>query len=114
MSSFSSVACYAALSSCTKDDILSAYARMVAALVQKNKYQKCEAERLVTDFENLYGFKVPYHPMRTIMDQCVRLRFFKYSPAAHSFFPDFSMIAKDDFVSIINAKENNYKENPKG
>ena len=110
MSSFSSVACYAALSSCTKDDILSAYARMVAALVQKNKYQKCEAERLVTDFENLYGFKVPYHPMRTIMDQCVRLRFFKYSPAAHSFFPDFSMIAKDDFVSIINAKENNYKE----
>lgn len=85
MSSFSSVACYAALSSCTQKDILSAYARMVAALVQKNKYQKCEAERLVIDFEALYGFKVPYHPMRTIMDQCVRLGFFTYNSAAHSF-----------------------------
>lgn len=110
MSSFSSVACYAALSSCTQKDILSAYARMVAALVQKNKYQKCEAERLVIDFEALYGFKVPYHPMRTIMDQCVRLGFFTYNSAAHSFFPDPRMIAEDNFAGIINAKESNYKK----
>lgn len=70
MASFSSMACCSALSSCSKEDILSAYARMVAFLVQKKKYHKCEAEELTIDFEKMYGFTIPFHPMRTIMDQC--------------------------------------------
>ena len=80
MSSFSAVACYSALSSCSKEDILSAYARMVAFLVRKKGYRQCEAEELVKDFESMYGFKIPYHPMRTIMNQCAKLGYLTYAP----------------------------------
>ena len=86
MASFSSMACCSALSSCSKEDILSAYARMVAFLVQKKKYHKCEAEELTIDFEKMYGFTIPFHPMRTIMDQCTQLGYLTYNSSLHVFF----------------------------
>lgn len=65
MSSFSTIACYAALSSCSREDILHAYARMIAALIQRNRYKTCDTDTLCKDFKAYYGFSVPYHPMQT-------------------------------------------------
>lgn len=109
MSSFSSVACYSALSCCSKDDILTAYARMVAFLVQKKKYCRCEAEELANDFEAMYGFRIPYHPMRTIMNHCTKLGYFTYNPSLFAFFPNFERINADNFSTIIQAKDIGYK-----
>lgn len=110
MASFSSMACYSALSSCSKEDILYAYARMVAFLVQKKKYNKCEAEKLTVDFQKMYGFTIPYHPMRTIMDQCVQLGYLTYNSSLHVFFPNYERIDSDDFSNILQEKDNEYQE----
>lgn len=71
MSSFSTIACYAALSSCSREDILHAYARMIAALIQRNRYKTCDTDTLCKDFKAYYGFSVPYHPMQTILSTCI-------------------------------------------
>lgn len=110
MSSFSAVACYSALSSCSKEDILSAYARMVAYLIRKKAYRQCDAEELAKDFESLFGFKIPYHPMCTIMNQCVKLGYLTYNSSLHAFFPNHDCINADDFSSIIQAKDSAYKD----
>ena len=110
MSSFSAVACYSALSSCSKKDILSAYARMVAFLVRKKGYRQCETEELVKDFESMYGFRVPYHPMRTIMNECAKLGYLTYNPSIYAFFPNYECINADDFLDIIQAKDSEYKK----
>lgn len=109
MASFSSMACCSALSSCSKEDILSAYARMVAFLVQKKKYHKCEAEELTIDFEKMYGFTIPFHPMRTIMDQCTQLGYLTYNSSLHVFFPNYERIDSDDYSSILQAKDKEYQ-----
>lgn len=110
MSSFSSVACYSALSSCSKDNILTAYARMVAFLVQQKKYVQCDAEELANDFEIMFGFKIPYHPMRTIMNQCAQLGYFTYNPTLYTFFPNYECINDDNFLGIIQEKNNEYNK----
>lgn len=110
MSAFSSIACYSALRACSKDDILSAYARMVAALVQKKRYERCEAEVLCSDFEVMYGFEIPYHPMCTIMKQCEQFGYFTYNSSSHAFFPNFDSIDSEDFLDIIQKKDDEYKK----
>ena len=75
MSSFSTIACYAALSSCSREDILHAYARMIAALIQRNRYKTCDTDTLCKDFKAYYGFSVPYQPMQTILFTCIKALF---------------------------------------
>lgn len=110
MSSFSSVACYSALSSCSKENILTAYARMVAFLVQQKKYTLCNTEELSNDFEIMYGFKIPYHPMRTIMNQCAQLGYLSYNSTTYSFYPDYECINADNFLKIIQEKDAEYQK----
>ena len=110
MSTFSAIACYSALSVCSKEDVITAYARMVASIMQKKRYEKCDANVLCSDFEAMYGFPVPYHPMITIMEQCTYLGFFVYNSTAHAFFPDYDKIDKEDFINIVNQKDSEYKK----
>ena len=104
MSTFSAIACYSALSACSKEDVLNAYARMVASIVQKKRYDQCDANVLCVDFEEMYGFPVPFHPMKTIMEYCAYLGFFTYNTAAHAFFPNYDNIDKEDFIMLYDAE----------
>lgn len=110
MSTFSSVACYSALSCCSQDDLLSAYARMVASLALEKNYTTIDANTLVKDFKAKFGFEIPYHPMLTIIEHCMKIGFFQYNSSTYSTFPILSKIAADDFNSILLAKDNRYKE----
>ena len=110
MSTFSAIACYSALSACSKEDVLNAYARMVASIVQKKRYDQCDANVLCVDFEEMYGFPVPFHPMKTIMEYCVYLGFFTYNTAAHAFFPNYDNIDKEDFINVVKQKDAEYEK----
>ncbi len=110
MSTFSRVACYATLTTCSQKDVISAYARMVAYIATQKKYRKCTAEQLVKDFEDFYKFRVPYHPMCTIMNQCVKLDLFTYNSLSHSYSPNYNCSDNDDFFTIIQGKEAEYKK----
>ena len=110
MSTFSAIACFSALSVCSKEDVLAAYARMVASIMQKKRYSQCDTDVLCSDFEKMYGFPVPYHPMKTIMEYCTHLQFFTYNSAARAFFPNYDNIDKEDFITIVKQKDVEYKE----
>lgn len=110
MSTFSAIACYSALSVCSKEDVIAAYARMVASMAQKKRYVKCDANVLCSDFEKMYGFPVPYHPMITIMEYCTHLQFFTYNAAAHAFFPNYDKIDTEDFINVVKQKDVEYKK----
>lgn len=108
MSSFSTMSCYAALSACTGNDILSAYARMVCSLIQEKHYETCDAKQLSLDFQEKYGFSLPYHPMLTVMNECIKLKFLKSVKGAHYCIPDYEVIDKENFQSILLDKEKAY------
>lgn len=110
MSSFSAIACYSALSVCSKEDVIAAYARMVASIVQEKRYDKCDPDVLCADFEAMYGFPVPYHPMKTIMEYCAHLKFFTYNAKARAFFPIYDNIDKEDFINVVKQKDVEYKK----
>ena len=110
MSSFSTIACYAALSSCSKEDILHAYARMIAALIQSKKYKTFNVEAICKDFNAYYGFSVPYHPMQTILSTCMDLGFLTYNSSIHQFVPDYSHIDEEDFMDIVEKTDQKYRE----
>lgn len=104
MSSFYTIACYAALTACSQSDIIAAYARMVAALIRKKRYDLCTAEILSADFKQQYGFPVPYHPMQTIMDECIKLGFLTYNSSIHQCIPNYNCIDCEDFMDIVEEK----------
>lgn len=101
MSSFSTIACYAALSSCSRENILHAYARMIVALIQSMRYKTCDIYTLCKDFENYYGFSVPYHPMQIIVSTCINSGFLTYNSSIHQFIPDYTHIDQEDFMDIV-------------
>ena len=63
MSSFSSIACYAALKNFSHNSIINAYTRMIASLIQHKKYTECSPKTMCSDFLEYYGFELPYHPI---------------------------------------------------
>lgn len=110
MSSFSTIACYAALSSCSREDILHAYARMIAALIQRNRYKTCDIDTLCKDFKAYYGFSVPYHPMQTILSTCINFGFLTYNSSIHQFVPDYAHIDEEDFMDIVEKQTKNIEK----
>lgn len=109
MSTFSTTACYATLSSCSKSDVFQAYSRMLIALVQTNRYSECDSEELSRDFESYYGFSLPYHPMQTIINECIKSEHFTYNSSTHQCFPNYAAIDKEDFMDIVKRKDSEYK-----
>lgn len=110
MSSFSTIACYAALSSCSREDILHAYARMIAALIQSKQYKTCDVDTICKDFSAYYGFSVPYHPMQTILSTCIDLGFLAYNSSIHQFVPDYAHIDEEDFMDIVEKTDQKHRE----
>lgn len=110
MSTFSTIACYAALTSCSKADVVIAYARMVAALIRQKRYDSCTAEVLSADFFKQYGFPLPYHPMHTIISECINLGFLTYTSSIHQCTPNYDRIDCEDFMDIVEKKNNEYKK----
>lgn len=109
MSSFSTIACYAALTSCSQSDIVGAYARMVAALIREKRYDACTPEGLSEGFYRQYGFTLPYHPMQTIINECINLGFLTYNSSTHQCTPNYSRIDCEDFMDIVEKKDSEYK-----
>lgn len=110
MSAFSTIACYAALTSCSQTDIVNAYARMVAALIRKNRYDFCTPESLSADFYKQYGFHLPYHPMQTIINECINLELLTYNSSIHKCVPNYDRIDCEDFMDIVKTKDSEYKK----
>lgn len=110
MSSFSTIACYAALSSCSREDILHAYARMIVALIRSKRYKTFDVDILCKDFKAYYGFSVPYHPMQTILSTCMELGFLTYNSPIHQFVPDYAHIDEEDFMDIVEKTDQKYQE----
>lgn len=109
MNTFSTTSCYAALSSCSKSDVFQAYSRMLIALVQINRYTKCDSEELSRDFESYYGFALPYHPMQTIINECIKSGYFTYNSSTYQCFPNYDAIDQEDFMDIVKRKDLEYK-----
>lgn len=109
MKSFSTIACYAALTSCSNDDILLAYARMLAALIQYKRYKTLDTATLCRDFEEHYGFGIPYHPMHTIEKECANYGFLSYDKAIHQYVPNYDCIDKEGFMKIVDQKNNEHQ-----
>lgn len=109
MSTFSTTSCYAALSSCSKSDVFRAYSRMLIALVQNNRYTECNPEELCRDFETYYGFALPYHPMQTIINECIKSGHFTYNSSTYQCFPNYTIIDQEDFMDIVKRKDLEYK-----
>lgn len=109
MSTFSTTSCYAALSSCSKSDVFQAYSRMLIALVQINRYTECDSEKLSQDFESYYGFALPYHPMQTIINECIKSGHFTYNSSTYQCFPNYAVIDQEDFMDIVKRKDLEYK-----
>lgn len=109
MSAFSTTSCYAALSSCSKSDVFQAYSRMLIALVRVNRYGECNSEELSRDFESYYGFALPYHPMQTIIGECIKSGHFTYNSSTYQCFPNYATIDQEDFMDIVKRKDSEYK-----
>lgn len=109
MSTFSTTSCYAALSSCSKSDVFQAYSRMLIALVRVNRYGECNSEELSRDFESYYGFALPYHPMQTIIGECIKSGHFTYNSSTYQCFPNYAAIDQEDFMDIVKRKDSEYK-----
>lgn len=108
MSKFSTISCYAALSSTSQEDVMTAYARMVAAVVLQKKYKKCDTITLCKDFKESYGFELSYHPMQTVVDKCIELGHFTYNRQTRELIPNYSVIDSEGFMDIVREKDNEY------
>lgn len=109
MSTFSSSVCYAALYVFSNKNLLEAYARMVAALVQKQRFEVCDISLICDSFNSFYGFSVPYHPMQTIINECIKLDFFTYNTSTHKCLPNYAVIDEEDFMNILEQKNCEYQ-----
>ena len=109
MSTFSTVACYASLTSCANIGILNAYARMLAMLIQVKRYETCNIDTLCADFNEYFGIHIPYHPMQTIINECIALRYLQQNPATHQLNPDYALIDEEGFGKTMEDKSNEYQ-----
>ena len=110
MASFSTIACYAALSICSKNDVMDAYSRMVAALVQLKEYKSFTIKELCEDWKKHYGFLLLNQPMETIVKNCINSGFFTYNSSIHQFIPNYSTINSEGFMNIVEEQDAKYKE----
>ena len=108
-SSFSTVACYASLTSCANTGILNAYARMLAMLIQVKRYETCDIDTLCADFNEYFGIHIPYHPMQTIINECIALGYLHHNPATHQLTPDYALIDEEGFGKTMEDKSNEYR-----
>ena len=109
MASFSTISCYAALSVCSQKDVINAYSRMIAALVQYKRYETCSIKTLCDDFKQYYGFAVLNQPMETIINNCIELNLFTYNSTTYQFIPNYSVIDSEGFMDVVEEQDNKYK-----
>lgn len=109
MNSFSSIACYAALKNLSQNSIINAYVRMISALVKKKRYTECKVQTMCDDFLDYYGFELPYHPMQTIINECIKQDYLTYNSSTHHVFPNYELIDKEDFMQIVEQKDSTYQ-----
>ncbi len=108
MPKFSTISCYAALSCTSQEDVMTAYARMVAAIVQQKKYKKCDIKTLCQDFKAGYGFELTYHPMQTVVQKCIELGHFTHDKHTNELTPNYSVIDREGFMGIVKEKNDEY------
>lgn len=109
MSTFSTIACYAALNAISDDDFVKAYAKVVASLIQQKRYIECKADVMCKDFKDYYGFELPYHPMITIINECINLGYLSYNESTHQLLPNYEMIDHEDYMQIVEEKDSMYQ-----
>ena len=52
-----------------KKDYLNIFVPFIATLISKKKYNTIDIKRLIKDFEIEFGFEIPYHPMKAILNR---------------------------------------------
>lgn len=109
MSSFSTMACYAALYACSDKDTMRAYARMVAAMIKEKRYMQCDAKTLCSDFALTYGFEIQYHPMLSIIQECIIQGYLIKLDSSYKCLPQFDVIDKENFIDIVRQKDAEYQ-----
>jgi len=109
MSNFSSIACYAALKNVSHNNIINAYTRMISALIQQKRYKICDTNTMCKDFLEYYGFELPYHPMHTIIQECIKQKYLTYNSFTHQIFPNYEIIENEEFMQIVEQKDSKYQ-----
>ena len=111
MSIFSVQACYAVLSTYTSTgkSPLHALLKMVVTLVDEKKYTKLDPQNMVTDFYKKYHFRLPYHPMQTVINLGIDEGYFEYNSSLGEVHPIWEAISSDEFMKIFDQKESEYK-----
>ncbi|SBV99066.1 exported hypothetical protein [uncultured Eubacteriales bacterium] len=112
METYSTIASYAALSAAVgADELMVALSRMVIALVKQYQYSKIDVCELVSDFNKKFGFELSYHPMQTIISQCIEDGFFEYNSADKSkIVPIYAKVDNEVFMDIVAEKDRYYSE----
>ena len=111
MSNFSTQSCYAALSTYTSagESPLYALLKMVIALIDEKKYKKLDPQDMVADFYKKFHFRLPYHPMQTVINLGIDKGYFEYNSLLGEIHPIWEAINSDEFMRIFDQKESEYK-----
>ena len=111
MSDFSTQSCYAALSTYTStgESPLYALLKMVVTLVDEKKYKKLDPQNMVADFYKKFHFRLPYHPMQTVINLGIDEGYFEYNSLLGETHPNWEAINSDEFMKIFDQKESEYK-----
>ncbi len=110
MSSFASLACYSALKELndSKIDLITAYSRMIAPIILRNASKKnYDIYSIQEDVKNEYSLIIPYPAMKSILVKCCELGYISYENRIIK--PIQQAIEQDDFESIRDSKEKQYK-----
>ena len=110
MSSFASLACYSALKELkdSKIDLITAYSRMIAPIILQNASKKnYDIYSIQKDVKNEYSLTIPYPAMQSILSKCHELGYITYEGRIIK--PNQQAIEQDDFESIRDSKEKQYK-----
>lgn len=110
MNNFSVTSCYAVLSVLNKDSLLKALLEMVIALVDDKKYDKLDPQTLSNDFNQLFHFLIPYHPMQVLIKLGIESNYFVYNKAIGMAQPIWENIDSGEFMTAFKRQEAAYAE----
>ena len=105
---FSINACYAVLSAFPEEEPLYAILKMVVAVVEEQKYTELDPQVMSKCFYEKFHFKLPYHPMQTIIQFGIEKGYFEYNSSLKRVHPIWTAIDSGEFLKMLDEQENEY------
>ena len=75
--SFSLNACYVALKTVKAQNVDEAFNVMIIALIESKRYQQINIVDIIQDFNDKFGFSIPYFPMMRLLSNLCRKKILK-------------------------------------